>query len=437
MDDVRGKTQVATIIDDSQELEYPVVKVEEPEYCKLKVHYEGDPEVVNEIMDEAVATLRKVSIPGYRKGKAPDDAIKVRLRPQINQYVAREMAQRAIDDIVFETDAKLVGQPKFTNVSIKGNKFSCDIESNRKPDFEIGELEFEIPKPALETDEEALAEKSLLNLRKRVGEQVAYEEDDFVELGDEITFSFEATVEVDGKQEPLEGYTVEGEMYAVGSDRWGGWDENILGMKADETKEFDFTFETGPEEIVGKTAHFSVTVHMGTKRKPHPINEDFYKTMGVENVEELLNKLRAIAKASIEKSKSEQIRGQVAIKLVETHEFDVPSFMVDAEAKHLAAQTGIDFDVLDDEAKKEWLENGEKSVRLTLILDTIRDGEPDSVLNDSEAKVHLAKHMAAQGQDPNGIFNNPAAGPQIATLVSAIKDEFTLQWVASKATLIE
>lgn len=416
-----------------EEVEYPVLKVDEPEYCKLKVHYEADPEVVKEKLEEAIATLRKVRIPGYRKGKAPDSAIKVRLRPQINQYIAREMAQYAIDEVIFETDVKLIGQPMFSNVSINGNKFSCDIDVKRKPDFEVKDFEYEIPKPEVESDVEALAEKSLLNLRKRVGEKVAYEEDDFVELGDEITFSFEATV----NGEPLEGYIIEGEMYTVGSDRWGGWDDNILGMKADETKEFDFTFETGPDDIVGKTAHFKVTIHMGTKQKAHPINEEFYKIMGVENVEELLEKLRAISKASVDRAQQEKVRGQVALKLVKNNEFDVPQFMIEDEAKHLAAQVGVNFDTLDGDGKKEWLTSGEKSVRLTLILDTIRESEPDSVLNDNEAQVHLAKHLASQGQDPNVFFNNAATRPQLVTLLSAIKDEFTLQWVANKATIID
>jgi trigger factor len=421
-----------------EEIEYPIVTVEEPEYCKLKAHYEADPEVVEGKIEEAMAELRKVKIPGFRKGKAPDNAIKVRLRPQINQYIAREMVTEAIDAIQFETDCKPIGQPKFSNITIKGNKFSCDVELNKKPKFEVHEFKFEVPKPSVELDEEALAEKSLFNLRLRVGDVEPYEEDNFVELGDDITFSFSATIEVDGKPEPFEGSTVEGEMYKVGSDRWNGFDDYLLGMKAGETRKFNFVFENGPEDIIGKTAQFEVTVHMGTKRKPHPINEEFYKMMGVENIEELMDKLRAISKASIKRSEQEQIRGQVAIRLVEHNEFDVPLFLIEGEAKSMAAQSGLEFDKnLSDEEKKKFLKQAERNVRLTLILDSIRDAEPDSVLNDAEAQTHIVKHMQAQGQDPGTLFNNPALRPQVAHLISGIKDEFTLQWVANQATMIE
>lgn len=422
-----------------EEIEYPVVKVDEPEHCKLKVHYEADPEVVSGKMEEAIAALRKVKVPGYRQGKAPDQAIKVRLRPQINQFIAREMATHAIDDIVFETDIKVLGQPNFSNVKVNKNTFSCDVELTKKPDFEVENYKFEVPKPHQEHTVDELTEKALLNVRLRLGEKVPYEEDDVVEFGDEITFSFEATVEVDGKQEPLEGYTVEGELYTVGTDRWNGWDDQLLGMKADETREFDFTFNMGPDDIVGKTAHFSVTVHSGMKTKPHPINDEFYKLVGVENVEELLEKLKSVTKLGMERTEKEKVRKQVAIKLVENNEFDVPKFMVEAEARNMAIQAGADLDTypFTEEEKEKLFEDAEKNVRLTLILDTIRDSEPDAVLNDNEAQRHLAQHLAAQGQDPNAFFNSPEARPQMLNLMSTIKDEFTLQWVAEQATLLE
>ena len=412
---------------------YPVLNAEEIEYCKLKVHYEADPEVVNSKIEEAVASLRKMKIPGFRPGRAPDQAIKMRLRPQINQFVAREMATHAIDDIVFEKNVKPIGLPKFTNVSIKGNKFSCDIEMNRKPEFKVENFKFEVQKPEMQANEETLAEKSLYNLRLRVGEVLPYEEEDSVEIGDQITFSFSATI--DG--EAFDGSSVEGEMYQVGSDKWNGFDNYLLGMKASETRNFDFVFEDGPEDLAGKTAKFSVTVHMGTKRKPHPINEEFYKIMGVQNIEELMEKLKAISRASLKRSEQEFIRNQVATKLVEGTEFDVPKFLIDGEARNFAAQSGIMFDNLSDEEKNHFKAQAERNVRLTLILDTIRESEPDSVLNDGEAQNHLAQHLQSQGQDPVAIFNNKAAQPQIAMLIGAVKDEFTLQWVANQATFPE
>lgn len=417
----------------SNDINFPIVNVEEIEPCKLKVHYEADPEKVQDKIDESISNLRNIKIPGFRKGKATDNSIKMCFRPQINQFVARSMAAEAIDDVVFETDIKLLGQPIFSNVKINGSKFSCDIEVVKKPDFKVENIKFNIPKPVINNDVESLVEKALLNLRLKVGEVQPYEEDDVVELGDQVTFSFTATID----SNEFEGSVVEGELYQIGSDRWAGWDDHILGMKAGETKEFDFTFNNGPESIVGKTAKFSVNVHMGTKRKPHPLDEKFYKIMGVDNIDQIMSKLRTITIASIDKKEHEAIRTQVGIKLVENNRFDLPKFMIENEAIAGAAQVGINFKDMTDKEKLIFTEQAENNLRLSLILDSIREIEPDSVLNDSEVQQKLVNYLQLNGQNPNEIFNNPNMKGQLLMLLKSIKEEFTLQWVSNQATIIE
>lgn len=419
------------------EPEYPVIKIDEPEYCELKVHYEADPSVVKDKAEEAVAALRNVKIPGFRKGKAPDQAIKIRLRPQINQFIAREMVVHAIDEIVFETNIKILGEPKFSDVKIKDNTFSCNIEMIKKPEFEVNEFKFEIPKPHQAQTVDELVERALLNIRVRLGEKIPYEENDVVEFGDEITMSFYAIAKDGDKEDILEGYTAEGELYRVGTDRWNGWDDNLLGMKAEESREFDFTFDTGPEEILGKTIRFVVTIHSGMKTKPHPVNEKFYELVGVSNIEELMNKLKAISELRLDRDEKERIKKQVAIRLLENNKFDVPKSLVEPEARSICSRMGIDMDMLLEDDRSKLFEDAENNIRLTLILDTIRKTEPDSVLNDNEAQSHLVKHVSSLGYDPNAFFNSPENRQQVMSLLYNIKDEFTLQWVASQATIVE
>jgi trigger factor len=408
---------------------YPIVKIiAEPEYCKLKVHYEADSYIVAEKVDEAVAECRKLKVSGFRPGKAPDYAIKNRLKAQINQYVVRTMAVHAMDDIIFETNIKPIGQPQFSEIKVGNKNFSCDVEVTKKPDFELGNIKFEVAKPAQETDEEALAEKALYNLRMVVGDVQPYEEDDFVEEHDQITFSFTGTIE----GEPFDGSVVEGEMYTVGANRWIGFDKNLIGMKAEEVREFDFQFVDGPLE--GKTARFSLTVHMGTKRKPHPLDEEFFKKMGVSSAEEMLNQLRETSKASLKREQQMEIRNQVALKLIDSHKFEIPKFIIEEEAKYIASQSGLSFTTMADGDKTKYLDQAERNARLSLILDSIRESEPDSVLNEMEARNVLTNHIQSKGGDPNRVLNNPAMA---AMLLNNIKDEFTLQWVSEQATIIE
>jgi hypothetical protein len=70
-----------------------------------------------------------------------------------------------------------------------------------------------------------------------------------------------------------------------------------------------------------------------------------------------------------------------------------------------------------------------------LIIDSIRDKEPDSILNNNEAQSHLANHLASQGQDPNKLFHDKKMQYQLAILMQQIKDEFTLQWVLDQCNI--
>jgi trigger factor len=365
----------------------------------------------------------------------------MKLRPQINNYVANAMATTAIDEIVFEKDIKIMSQPQFSNVVLNGNKFHCDISLYKRPDINLPELKFDLEKPKQEGTEDELIERSIHNLQVRVGELEPYGDEDAVDFGDNITFSFKATIE--GNE--FDGSIVEGEMYKVGSNRWAGFDNYIIGMKAGESREFDFIFETvsavdSSEKglLSGKTAHFNVEVHMGTKQKPHELNDDFFVKMGVANKEELIEKLRKITTATIKRNELNNLRQQVARKLIDSDpELDVPDAIVKQEAMVMANNSGIDTTALSDEDLAGLIGQAKVNIKLSLILDTIREQEPDAVLNPNEARSHLAQHFASQGQDPGKIFNDPRMQYQIQMMIQNVRDEFTLQWVVDKCTILE
>ena len=62
------------------------VECEEFEYCKVKVHYVADPDLVQEKRDEIVSNIKraKPKISGFRPGKATDKVIRIKLKKQIN-----------------------------------------------------------------------------------------------------------------------------------------------------------------------------------------------------------------------------------------------------------------------------------------------------------------------------------------------------------------
>jgi trigger factor len=414
------------------------VETKELEYCKVHVLYESDSNTVNAKIDEAVAELRKVQIPGFRKGKAPDYAIKARCKNRINDWVAREMSGQAYDDMVFETNMKPIGMPEYENIKIKGNKFSCEMTVMKKPDFELKPYtEYELDKPLFNREVDPQVQVALDNIRLRLGDMLPYEEGDVIEKGDQITMSFEANI--DG--ETFDGSVEEGKLYVVGESLFPDFDDYILGMKSEEEREFDLVM---PEElsgdfpdIGGKTVSFKVTVHAGTKRKPCEMNEEFFQKVGAKDSEDLTDKLTSVVKHRINETERNFLRTQVTNKLVSDNEFKIPEFLIEAETKHFALQNGVMWEKLEESRKEAVTKIAERSVRLSLILDSIREEEPDSVLNDTEAQNGLMQRAVAQGQDPEKFLVEAKKNGSLFGMVSALRDEFSLQWVINQSTIKE
>lgn len=409
------------------------VQVKEVEYCKLEVLYSGDPDVVREKREEFVAELRKQQIPGFRKGKAPDSAIKARAGKKIEVYIAEQMKAQAYDDVIFETEAKPIGYPKFDNVSISGDKFSCKMTLYKKPDFELKDFKYEIPRPDINRDKEVEVQKALEDLRLRFGDIEPYGDDDFVERGDQITIGYTATI--DG--EPFEGSEAEGQLYVVGENSLPDFDDSVLGMSAGENREFEITFPEVYPDIGGKTAKFDVTVHMGTKKKPCALDDELAKNCGSDSLDALKDQLSKIASAKIKQAETLKVRQQVANRLVEDNDFKAPEFLVNLESQHISAQNGIDWNSLEENEQEVFKTQAEKQVKLSIILDSVRDSEPDSVLSDTEAQNGLAKKAQLQGRDPKTFLVEAQRNGSLIGMLSALKDEFTLQWLVDQATLID
>lgn len=410
------------------------VETEEIEYCKLRIKYEADPEIVREKQQEAIVQLRKLNMPGYRPGKAPDFAIKARCKTQIKNWVRKEMSSQAYDDILFETKFRPIGLPKFENIDLKNDQFRCEVLLAKKPDFELKEYkEFEIPKPHIEKDVEAEVQKTLQDLRIRFGDIEPYKETDFVQDGDQITMDFEALI--DG--EAFDGSVKQGELYSVGEGRWSGFDENLLGAVPGEEREFELTFAENVPNIGGKSAKFKVLIHMGMKKIPAALDDDLAQKVGLKNFDEVKEKLAVIANEKIRRTEQKLIRQQVTNHLVNAHDFEIPGFLLKAEAEQIAAQNQIYWESLGEDEKQVFLDQGTKSLKLSLILDSIREVEAETVLSDAEALESIKSQVAAQGGIATQFLVESQKNGRLPHLVSAMKDEFTLQWVMDKCKIID
>lgn len=448
------------------------IQFEEVEYCKIKVSFVADPEMVAEKRDEALASLKKqnVKVPGFKQSESAktkkrkakkqktkpvkrrksnkkfdvkntpsyERALKEKFSSHLDDVVAQELVAEGYDEALYETKIKPIGYPKINNARLDGNTFSCDMLFLKKPDFGLNQYKgFEIPPPSIPTTADEIAARMLQELREQHGDVVPYGEGDFVQEGDSVTMDVDTTV--DG--EPQEDLTQKGLFYTLNS--MGNnelFDSHLFGMKAGENQKFDIRFDDKENlnpSLKNKTATFNVTLHMGTKKIPHALDDELAKKVGLKTFSDLHEQALGSASAQIQKQTQMLISNQVINRVLDRHEFEVPTWLFLMESQKFAADQGHKWDDLADEEKINLNEMSKKKVRLSLILDSIRDNEPEAIFSDEEIMNHLRNKLMLEGENANEVLSSMQKSGELFGTIASLKDEATVQWLVTQSIVID
>ncbi len=411
------------------------IQVNEKEYCKLEVKYTADADQIDNKKTEVLSIFKKAPVPGFRAGKANLEVIKVHYKKQIEDSLKQALAEEAFHNTMFENNIKPLGQPSFTSVNFKGNKFECEFTVNKKPDFELAQYTgFEIPKPARAFTNEEVIEKMLEELRVQHGEMLPFTDTDFVSVGDKIIVSYVGSI--DGV--PVEAISTEGELLTVGSNPLKDFDNALLGMSVGETREFDIVIpDNGLPSYKGKTIHFSVTVSMGSKIEKVPLDDSLAQKLGKETFQELREYVVSLANGRLNENDRAALVAQVTARLVAEHDVKVPEWLSLSEAQYLAINSKKDWETLPDEDKETFLKLASDNVKLALILDRIRDKEPEAQLSDQEIVEMIRQNIAKSSPNTDEVLQNMNKSGYLPVLVARLRDEHTLDFILKNTTVTE
>lgn len=413
------------------------IEVAELESCKLKVSYVADAAEIFTKRGEVMDQFKKAPVPGFRQGKASVDAIRMHYRTQIEDALKRALAEDAYHHTLFEKKIKPHGAPRFNNLLLADGKFTCEFELYTKPEFTLASYSnLEVVKPHESKSAINLCEEMMQELRIRFGEVAPYVEGDFIQTGDNVIIDYDAFLD-NVKVENISGV---GEMITVGQSQLKNFDDNLLGMTLGEVREFDLVVpEDGLPSMAGKSLHFKVTLNMGSKTTPCPLDDTLAEKLGKKDYNELKEFMHATAGARIANSFKMAVTEQVAQKMLAANTISVPNWMTLSEAQYLVHSAKLNWNELPDVDKEKYMTIAEKNVKLALILDKIREVEPDAQLTDQEAfeiiKNNLAKTKLQASLDD--IIKEMSRTGYLQILFSRIKDEHTLDFIVKSVKIIE
>lgn len=382
-------------------------------------------------IDQAYAAIaQQVSIPGFRKGKAPRQLIDARFgRGPILEQVVNDMLPSRYEQAVKENDLKVIGQPDVDISKIEDKDFvEFTAEVDIRPEFEIPDFsKISVTVPALKADEEDV-DKVLEELAERFGELKDTKRK--MKTGDYAIIDI--TAEIDG--EKIEDASTEGLSYRIGDDDLiKGLDTALRGMKTGEDNEFTSTIQSGEH----KDEEATIKVHVQqSKERKLPAMDDEFAQMASEF--DTMDELRESTKTQVEETKkaeqAAQIRDEVLKSALSEVEFELPQSVVDEQAHsqlhQILGQLAHDEKALAQlleaqgtsrgEFDKQTREQAEESVRTQLFLDAVAEKEEPEV-SQQELTDHILFTAQSYGMDPNQFIQQLQSNGQIANLFSDVR----------------
>jgi trigger factor len=407
----------------------------EPKYCELSVHFEADPELISTKRTEVEKLFKDAPVSGFRKGKASTEVIRIAYRNQINEALKRALAETAFHETLFDQNIQPFGTPNFSSILLVGNKFSCDFSVCKKPTFELASYkEMQVPRQHPDFTIENLAQQLLQEVRTSYGDSVPYTENDFVENGDNVIIDYDA---FEGDVH-LAQFSGKGQLLSIGKAQLLDFDTNLLGMTTGETREFNVQVPAnGLPSIAGKVLRFVVVLTMGSKVIPAPLNDELAQKLQKENFAQVEAMVNELASSRFNEAERRAHSQQISARLIEANQIRVPDWLSLSEAQYLAQQAGLKWDELGEPDRETYFQMAERNVKLSLILDAIRQNEPDAQLSDQEVLDTIHQMVAKNSPDPNAVLQQMNQNGYLSVLAARLRDEQTLDFVLKNTHLID
>ncbi len=363
-----------------------LLKSEKAEKSTVKIEFSVEKSVFDTAVEKVYRKqVKKISVPGFRPGKAPRAMIE-------KMYGTGVFYEDAINDLIPENyEAALkeagiepVGQPEIDVVSIDENGLVLSAIVPVKPECKIeGYKGIEVEKDTVEVTDEEI-DKEINIVRERNSREIEVT-DAAAEMGNVTKIDFEGFV--DGVA--FEGGKGEDYSLKLGSGSFiPGFEEQVAGHVIGEEFDVNVTFpeEYHAEELAGKPAVFKVTIKSIEKIELPELDDDFAKDVSeFDTFAEYREDMKAKIQKRHESAAEANLEESLLNVLIEKLEADIPEAMFVNETENFVRdydnrlrQSGLDLQMyfkysgLTLEALREQLRpQAEKQVKARLALETI------------------------------------------------------------------
>ena len=327
----------------------------------------------------------KITIPGFRKGKAP--------RAFIEKYYGKEVFYDsainsiypdALDEAVKEANIEVIDDKiDFDIVEVGENGLIFKATLTVKPEVKIDNYKgIEVSPVNVEVTDEDINDE-IERVRERNSRLITVEDRDI------------AVIDFEGF---CDGVAFEGgkaEKYSLGLGEGqfiAGFEDQVIGHKPGEEFDIVVTFpeEYQAKDLAGKEAVFKIKLHEIKKKELPEVDDEFAKDVSeFDTLDQYKESLKNQLTEQFEKKAKDDVENQMIDKLIELVEAEVPEAMYNNKIKEMAREfeyrlksQGLDINSymkytgMDSQKFKESFKpQAERQVKLRLALEKIADLE--------------------------------------------------------------
>lgn len=334
---------------------------------------------------------KNIQIPGFRKGKVPVSVLERKYGEALKAEAASDLIEKALGEVFESIEEKPLpyAQPTMEEAPVLDvtKDLTFSVTYDVFPTVKIESLDgITIKEPVVEVGEAELKEE-LQQIRERNAMVLDKKDDEAAAKDDIATVNY---CELAEDSTELEGTRRQDFVFTIGSGQnIFKFDDDIIGMKKNETKEITKTYSDDFEDkdLAGTTKKIKVTLTALRVRNLPDLDDELaqdvnekYKTL--EDMKaDIMRNMEALRERRINELKSDSLLEQ----LVEKYNFDLPKSMVQAELDHrwrmMAQQFGTTPEQLDKlvassgQSKEtmltEWTGDAEKMLKSRIIVESL------------------------------------------------------------------
>ncbi len=390
----------------------------------------------------------QVRMAGFRPGKVPPNLIRKMHGEAIHSDALNSAVQAGVQQLLQEQKLRPAMQPQVAleDTYKPGSDAQVTVRLEALPDVPAPNIEgLKIERLTVEADESAIDEQ----LQRLAGANRNFtdaKKGHAAANGDAVVIDFAGSV--DGVA--FDGGTGTDMQVEIGAGQLiPGFEDQLIGAKVGDKRDINVTFPADypVENLKGKAAVFDVTVKAVKIAGEAKLDDDFAKTLGLQDLNQLRGILRDQQEQELNGLTRTHMKRRLLDELASRHSFDVPVSMVDAEFENIMQQLRHEASheadpkaalaELESEAG-EYRKIAERRVRLGLLLSDIGAANGVEV---SEREMNQLIGQAAsqyQGKDRDRFIQYVQQEPMAAAQLRApLYEDKVVDFLFSKADITD